>query len=78
MKKTDIALLILVIAVSGLITYFVANSLLASPKKQSTRVEVVEAISSDITEPDKTIFYKGAINPAVPIQVGNSANQQPF
>lgn len=78
MKKADVALLILVVSIVGLLTYFIAQALLGSPKQLSAEVEVVEPISPDVTNPDKSVFNKDAINPAVRILVGNSSNQQPF
>ena len=78
MKKTDIALLIVVVSLSGLITYFLASSLLGSPKQLTDSVTVVEAVTSDVDDPSESIFNKDAINPAVQIKIGESSNQQPF
>jgi hypothetical protein len=78
MKKTDIALLILVVALSGLITYFIANSLMGSSKQLSATVTVVEPITSDIKLPSSSVFNANAINPGVQIRIGDSSNQQPF
>lgn len=78
MKKTDIALLVLVVSLSGLITYFVANALLGSSKQLSATVTVVEPITSVIEQPSSSIFNSNAINPGVQIRIGDSSNQQPF
>lgn len=78
MKKTDIALLILVVALSGVITYFVANALMGSSKQLSATVTVVEPIISEIKPPSSNIFNSSAINPGVQIRIGDSSNQQPF
>lgn len=78
MKKSDIALLILVVSVSIAISYFVGQALLGKSIAKTVDVETAEPISADIVEPSPTIFNKGAINPTVPITIGGSTNQQPF
>lgn len=78
MKKNDMALIILIVSVSLLVAYFVGKALIGEPKRQSTQVEVVQPISSNVGQPDPRIFNKDAINPTVPIQIGNPSNQQPF
>lgn len=78
MKKNDIAALILIVSISLVVTYFLAKAILGEPQNQATNVEVVETISADLTQPSASIFNKDAINPTVNIEIGNSANQQPF
>ncbi|HAC56660.1 TPA: hypothetical protein DCF80_04095 [Candidatus Saccharibacteria bacterium] len=78
MKKSDIALLILIVSVSLGVAYFVGQSLLGSRTQQPVPVEKTEAITSDVKEPDARVFNTDAINPSVPINIGNSTNQEPF
>ncbi len=78
MKKTDIALLILIVALSGLITYFIANALLGSQKQLTAKVTEVEPVKSSIETPEESVFNANAINPAIQIKIGDSSNQQPF
>ena len=78
MKKNEIALLVLIVAVVGVAVFFLLNALLGSQKQLSAEVTVVEPITSDVEQPSPTVFYDGAINPGVPVPVGNSSNQQPF
>ncbi|MGD8374050.1 MAG: hypothetical protein PVI21_04290 [Candidatus Woesebacteria bacterium] len=78
MKKNDIALIILIISVSLVATYFLAKAILGEPQNNTVKAEVVEPISADLTQPSSDIFNKNAINPTVDIEIGNSANQQPF
>jgi len=78
MKKNDMALIILIISISLVVGYFIGQAIVGSPKKKASQVEVVQPISSTVTAPDKTIFNRDAINPAVPIQIGSSSNQPPF
>lgn len=78
MKQKDVALLILVVFISGMISYFVANIFISSPKNRATQVEVVEAISSDFKQPDSQFFNSQSVNPTKLIQIGDSSNQTPF
>lgn len=70
MKKTDIAMIILIAGVSMLIAYFVANSLLGGIKNQPVKVKTADPISADIQKPDPTVFNGNAINPTAPITIG--------
>lgn len=71
MKKTDIAMIILIASISVLVAFFVANSLpfLKLSDKGET-VKTAEKISSDVTEPDKKLFNNSAINPTVETVIG--------
>lgn len=70
MKKSDIAMIILIAFTSILVAYFVTKNVLGSSTDKPVQVDVAEKLSSDITPPDKTIFNKDAINPAVKVTVG--------
>lgn len=71
MKKTDIAMIILIASVSVLIAYFVANSMFGdSYKGSSATVKTIEkVISPDIDDPSVDIFNKDAVNPAVQVKI---------
>lgn len=71
MKKTDIAMIILIASMSMLIAYFVAKSVVGDVKRQSVKVKVAEPISSTVQAPDPAIFNKNAINPTVEVIIGN-------
>lgn len=78
MKKNDIALLILIVSLSLIASYFLLSTLLVKPSATRGAVEVVEPISAELTEPSDKIFNEKAIDPTVVIEIGNPANQQPF
>lgn len=78
MKQKDIAVIVVVVVISGFISYFVSNALFSSPKRLKTEVEVVEPISASFSQPDKRYFNKFSINPTQTITIGDSENQQPF
>lgn len=78
MKRNDIALIILIASITLVISFLLVKTIFGEPQNAATKVEKVEAISSNITQPSESIFNKDAINPTVVIQIGNAANQQPF
>lgn len=72
MKKTDLAMIILIASVSILLAYFVANSIFGDVSKESAQVKTIEVINADIVPPSTTIFNKDAINPAVEVQINGT------
>ncbi len=75
MKKADIAMIILIASTSVVIAFFVAKSLFGSTYTGSAKVKTIDAISSEIIDPDKEIFNKNAINPTVKINIDNTNGQ---
>ena len=78
MKKNDIALIILIVSISMVISYFIAKAAIGTPKTNQVSAEVVEPITPDLVQPSSKIFNRDAINPTVVIQIGDPSNQQPF
>ena len=74
MKKTDIAMIILIAGVSVLMTYFIANSFaLFKDANKPVSVKVAEKITPDFDKVDTTIFNKDAINPTVEVIIGGNS-----
>jgi len=69
MKKTDIAMIVLIASISVLISYFVAKSIFGDVYSASAKVKTVDPISYKIEEPSSDIFNTNAINPAVQVQI---------
>ena len=78
MKQKDLALIVVVIIISGVISVFVSNALFASPKNRQQKVDVVKPISSSFTAPDKRYLNSQSIDPTILIIIGNNANANPF
>lgn len=78
MKKGDITIIILIVSISLIAAYFIGQAVLGATNQGQAEVETVEVIDPTIAPTDPAIFNKEAINPAVPIKIGNSTNQQPF
>ena len=71
MKKSDIAMIILIASVSILVAYFVAKGLLGDVKSQSVKVKVADPISSEVEQPDPKTFNTNAVNPTVEVIIGD-------
>jgi len=75
MKKSDIAMIILIASISVLIAYFVAKSIFGDVYSGTAKVKTIEKISETVVEPSKEIFNSSAINPSIKVQIKNSGNQ---
>ena len=78
MKQKDIALIVLTVGITSMLSYFVAGSFIASPEKRKYKVEVIEAISSDFQRPSDKYFNGNSLNPTQTITIGQDGNPQPF
>lgn len=76
MKQNDIAAIVLIAALAGVISYFVASSVIGSPQNDPVQVEKVSPISATFPAPDPRIFNDRAIDATVEIQGdGENTNQ---
>lgn len=71
MKKSDIAMIILIASVSILASYFVAKTFIGDVKSDTVKVKTAESIKSEIVEPDATVFNKDAVNPTIEVTIGS-------
>jgi len=70
MKKTDLAMIILIATISVMGAFFVTRAVMGSPSQDKQMVKTIQPISPDLEEPDPAIFNKDAINPAVKVELG--------
>ena len=71
MKKTDIAMIVLIAGFSVLISYLVINSLAQGGfSEQTYEVKTTEPIPNEYVKPSSEIFNKDAINPTVQVNIG--------
>lgn len=69
MKKTDIAMIILIAAVSVMVAYFATKAILGDATTQAVKVQTIDKIDTSVVAPDPAIFNENAINPAVEVQI---------
>ena len=76
MKKSDIAMIILIASVSVIVAFFIAKSIpFLKLDEQGVKVKTVEAISSEVIPPDSAVFNDKAINPTVQTVIGGSGDK---
>lgn len=78
MKQKDLALIIVIIFISAVISLFVSKALFASPKNRQQQVEVVQPITADFPKPDNHYFNSQSFDPTKQITIGQNANPAPF
>lgn len=77
MKKTDIAMIILITSFGVMIAYFIAvNIPFLKVPEDGVKVKTVQAISADIAQPNEQVFTKDAINPTVEVTIGSEKKQE--
>ena len=77
MKKSDVATLIFIVAVVGILVFFVVKLVIGDQTMQPVKVEVAKPIPADIVAPSSSIFNDQAINPTVPITI-EGGDQNPI
>jgi hypothetical protein len=78
MKQKDLAVIIVVVFISAMLSLFLSKLVIAPPKNRQTKVEVVEPITSEFKIPDKKYFNANSLDPTLLIQIGDSTNTSPF
>ena len=78
MKQKDIAIIIVTVFISGVLSFVISNKLFAVPQNQEAQVEVIEPITAEFPQPDNRYLNKDSINPTQPIQIGDGNNTRPF
>lgn len=78
MKQKDIALIVVIVIVSGTISFFLSKWLFSVPANRQTKVEVVTPISADFNQPDQRYFNSNSVDPTQNITIGGSQNTAPF
>lgn len=78
MKQKDVALIAVVVIVSGLFSYIACSKFIPNTKPKVEKAEVVDPIVATFNVPDQTYFNAQSVNPSRLIQIGGSPNTTPF
>lgn len=78
MKQKDIALIIVVVFVSVILSVVVSKIFITAPKNRQQQVEMVTPISADFASPDKRYFNQASVDPTQLIKIGEDSNKSPF
>jgi len=76
-KQKDIALIVVIVIVSAIISFFLSNSVIGSSKNK-LQASVVQPITSGLTAPDSHYFNSNAFDPAQTINISPNNNTNPF
>ena len=78
MKQKDIAIIAVIVVISGILSFIISNYVFVTPKNRNVQVEVVEPITSSFAKPDTRFYNSNAFDPTKIIVIGQNANQDPF
>jgi hypothetical protein len=77
MKQKDIVLIIFVVGISGLASFFISKKIFVTEKDTKQQTKVVEKISTEFTTPSKSYFNAQSINPTQTIRIGDTPQTPP-
>lgn len=77
MKQQDIAVIMVVGFISGVLSFFLSGTLFSSKIGQLT-VSKIDPITTEFKQIDKQYFNEDSENPTPQIQIGDSSNDNPF
>lgn len=77
-KQKDIAALILVVAVSFGLAYYLSSLLISTPEDRSETVTDVQSFESNFPDPDPLIFHEFSIDPTEEITIEQADRLNPF
>jgi hypothetical protein len=78
MKQKDIAVIIVIVFASIVVSLFVSKAIFTSPKDRQQQVVTVQSIKSDFPRPDSHYFNNNAFDPTQLITIGQNSNPNPF
>lgn len=78
MKAKEWGIIGIIVIVSAMLSFVVANLLLGGSKAPKLTSPKVEPISADFPLPNEKYFNNKALNPTQEIKIGEDNNQDPF
>lgn len=78
MKQKDVALILVIVVISAVVSYVLSNMIFATPKNRQQEVEVINPITSNFPAPDSRFFNNNSNDPTQLIQIQQNNNTNPF
>jgi hypothetical protein len=78
MKQKDIALIIIIIGFSGIVSLVISTKIFVTPDNRQQKVQTVDVIDSSFQKPSEKYINKDSIDPVQLVQIGDNNNQNPF
>lgn len=77
MKQKDIATIIVIAFLAGIISFFVANQIFVTSETRQQKAAVVDVISAEMSLPDERFFNSNSLNPSRNTAL-DTTNDTPF
>lgn len=77
MKQKDIAVVIVIIFLSGILSFLISGKIFVTPENRQQQVEKVDEITADFQKLNQRYFNETSINPTQSSQL-NDTNETPF
>ena len=77
MKQKDIALIIVIVFISGLFSFLLFSAVI-TPSDDKMEAEVVEPITAEFIQPSDKYFNDKSTNPTQLIRIRGNENETPF
>jgi len=78
MKQKDVALILIIIIVSAVVSLFISRAIFSTAKNNRQEVVSVQPISSYFPSLPTQYFNSSSIDPTQLITINQNANQNPF
>lgn len=78
MKQKDITLVLVMVFISGVLSFVVSGMIFGSPSNREQKAEVVEEITAEFSPPPAKYFNANSVNPTQLITIGGESNPNPF
>lgn len=78
MKQKDVAMILVMVFISGILSFVVSGRIFGSPQNREQTAEVVEAITPEFPAPPAKYFNGTSVNPTQLITIGGGTNPNPF
>lgn len=78
MKQKDIALIIIIVAVSAVLAFLVSNWIFGGQRAGEQTAEVIDVITDEFRQPPEKYFNANSVNPTKLIEIGGDPNPNPF
>lgn len=77
-KSKDMTVLVILVGLSALLSFFLSNLLFSNKKSLVSKVEVVAPVTSKFDYLDRPYFAGNPLNPTKNITVSENNNQKPL
>jgi len=78
MKQKDLPIIIAIVVISALVSYFLSNKLIVNPTSEVYTIPTVGQLNSSFTPPSDKYFNGQSVDPTQLIHIGNNSNTTPF